>query len=187
MSGLDEAVTVVVSRRVKPGAEAEFEALSVTMTQTASGFPGYLGATMLKPTSPLDPEYRIIFRFSNREQLERWNASEPRMELLNKIEPLISEQSRQESLEGIANWFSFPQTPTAPQPNKLRMTLVSWVALYPTVTVIFVLLADWLEPYPLPLRTLVITGIVMFLMSYVLMPRVTQWFRNWIFNAPEQR
>ena len=183
MVDLDRAVTVVVSRRVTPGNEEAFERMSVQLTQCAAEFAGYLGATMLKPASAIDPEYRIIFRFKDQDDLEKWNQSDARQRLIAQIQPLILEQSRTESLDGIATWFSLPVAPTAPAPNRLRMTLVSWLALYPTVTLIFALLADLLAPLPLPVRTLIITGIVMFAMSYLLMPRFTSWFRPWIFQS----
>lgn len=183
----DQTVTVVISRRVKSGMEEQFEQLSVEMTQAASRFEGYLGATMLKPNGSLDPEYRIIFKFATPEQLEAWNQSNVRQSLLEQLQPMLLKQTRSESLEGIANWFTLPASPSAPVPNKLRMTLVSWLALYPTVTIIFFLLAPVLDPLPLVGRTLVITGIVMFLMSYVLMPRFTRWFRAWIFKSSDHR
>ena len=98
MVDLDRAVTVVVSRRVTPGNEEAFERLSVQLTQCAAEFAGYLGATMLKPASAIDPEYRIIFRFKDQDDLEKWNQSDARQRLIAQIQPLILEQSRTESL-----------------------------------------------------------------------------------------
>jgi len=34
---------------------------------------------------------------------------------------------------------------------------------------------------PLLLRTMIVTIVVMGLMSYVLMPRMTKWFKFWLF------
>ncbi|MDL0431858.1 antibiotic biosynthesis monooxygenase [Marinobacter sp. TBZ242] len=174
-------LTVVVSRRVKKGQEAEFEKLSSRMTERASAFPGYLGATMFRPSSADDPEYRIVFRFRDRETLTAWEESEERAELLEQIESLLVQPSEREVTSGIVTWFTLPgQNPVKPPP-KWKMTIVSWLALYPAVTLVFVLFGDLLAGIPLLLRTLIVTVVVMLLMTYVLMPRMTRWFSFWLF------
>lgn len=176
-----EAVTVVVSRRVRRGQEAAFEALSARMTERAAGFTGYLGATLFRPASAEDPEYRIVFRFRDRDTLAAWEASAQRSELLTQIEALLLEPSEREVLSGIVTWFTLPgQNPVQPPP-RYKMTLVSWLALYPAVTLVFFFFGDLLQQLPLPLRTLLVTAVVMLLMSYVLMPRMTRWFAFWLF------
>jgi hypothetical protein len=181
----DEAVTVVVSRRVRRGSEEAFEGLSAAMTERAAGFPGYLGATMFRPASADDPEYRIVFKFRDRETLAAWESSAERAELLADIEALLQEPSEREVLSGIVTWFTLPgQNPVQPPP-RYKMTLVSWLALYPAVTLVFLFFGDLLARLPLPLRTLLVTAVVMLLMSYVLMPRMTRWFAFWLF--PRQR
>jgi antibiotic biosynthesis monooxygenase (ABM) superfamily enzyme len=174
-------VTVVVSRRVRRGQERAFEDLSSQMTERAAGFPGYLGATLFRPASPEDPEYRIVFRFRDRETLTAWERSPARAELLERIEALLLAPEEREVLSGIVTWFTLPgQNPVRP-PARYKMTVVSWLALYPAVTLIFWLFGDLLESLPLPLRTLAVTAVVMLLMTYVLMPRMTRWFAFWLF------
>lgn len=174
-------LTVVVSRRVRKGKEAEFEALSSQMTERAAQFPGYLGATLFRPASPEDPEYRIVFKFRDQETLAAWEQSEARAELLERIENLLVQPSEREVTTGIVTWFTLPgQSPVKPPP-KWKMTLVSWLALYPAVTLVFLLFGNLLAQLPLLLRTLIVTAVVMILMSYVLMPRMTRWFAFWLF------
>lgn len=174
-------LTVVVSRRVKKGQETAFEQLSSQMTERASGFTGYLGATMFRPSAPDDPEYRIVFKFRDRDTLAAWEASQERAELLEQIENLLVQPSEREVTSGIVTWFTLPgQNPVTPPP-KWKMTLVSWLALYPAVTLVFVLFSDQLAQIPLLLRTMAVTIVVMLLMSYVLMPRMTRWFAFWLF------
>jgi antibiotic biosynthesis monooxygenase (ABM) superfamily enzyme len=177
----ETALTVVVSRRVIKGKESEFEKLSTEMTQRASTFPGYLGATMFRPASPEDPEYRIAFKFHDRETLTAWEESEERAELLEQIERLLVQPSEREVTSGIVTWFTLPgQNPVKPPP-RWKMTIVSWLALYPTVTLVFMLFQDILAQMPVLLRTMGVTIVVMLLMTYVLMPRMTRWFAFWLF------
>lgn len=176
-----EPLTVVVSRRVRKGEERAFEQLSSQMTERAANFPGYLGATMFRPSSPDDPEYRIVFKFRDRETLTAWEESEERAELLEQIESLLVQPSEREVTSGIVTWFTLPgQNPVQPPP-KWKMTLVSWLALYPAVTLVFVLFGDLLAQVPLLARTFLVTAVVMILMSYMLMPRMTRWFSFWLF------
>ncbi|MGB1091261.1 MAG: antibiotic biosynthesis monooxygenase, partial [Oceanobacter sp.] len=91
-----EPVTVVVSRRVIPGKEAEFEELSTQMTEAAAEFEGHLGANMFRPVTKDDPEYRIIFRFASEAQLAIWENSAVRAEFLKKIESLLSSPTERE-------------------------------------------------------------------------------------------
>ena len=178
-------LTVVVSRRVRKGQQEAFEALSSQMTERASRFPGYLGTAMFRPASPDDPEYRIVFKFRDRETLTAWEESEERAELLEQIESLLVQPSEREVTSGIVTWFTLPgQNPVQPPP-KWKMTIVSWLALYPAVTLVFVIFGDLLAQVPLLLRTMIVTIVVMGLMSYVLMPRMTKWFAFWSF--PRQK
>jgi antibiotic biosynthesis monooxygenase (ABM) superfamily enzyme len=64
-----------------------------------------------------------------------------------------------------------------------KMTIVSWLALYPAATLIFWLFGPWLAAIPLLLlRTLLVTAVLMILMSYVLMPFMTKRFAFWLFG-----
>jgi len=49
-------LTVVVSRRVRKGQEAEFEKLSSQMTERTACFPGYLGTAMFRPGGSRIPD-----------------------------------------------------------------------------------------------------------------------------------
>lgn len=177
----DETVTVVVSRRVKRGCEQAFEEASTRMTEAAARFPGYLGASLFRPANPQDPEYRIVFKFQTQEDLDRWQRAPERLALLDEFEGLLVEPSKVETMSGIVPWFTLPGHNPVRPPPKYKMTIVSWLALYPTVTLIFWLFGQPLEVLPLPVRTLVVTAVVMVVMSYVLMPRFTRWFAPWLF------
>lgn len=182
----ETTVTVVISRRVIKGQEDQFEQLSSEMTHRASRYPGYLGADLFRPASANDPEYRIIFKFADEPSLAAWQASTERAEILEQIEPLLVSPSEVETMSGIVNWFTLPGHNPVKPPPKSRMTFVSWLALYPTVTLIFFLFGDLLAQVPLLLRTLIVTAVVMVAMSYLLMPRFTRWFAFWLFPKHEQ-
>lgn len=182
----DSSVTVVISRRVIKGQEGQFEQLSSEMTHRASRYPGYLGANLFRPSNTNDPEYRIIFKFTDGKSLAAWQNSEERAEILEQIEPLLITPSKIETVSGIINWFTMPGHNPVKPPPKYKMTIVSWLALYPAVTLIFFFFGDLLAQLPLLMRTLIVTAVVMVAMSYLLMPRFTRWFAFWLFPKHER-
>jgi antibiotic biosynthesis monooxygenase (ABM) superfamily enzyme len=66
------------------------------------------------------------------------------------------------------------------QAPKYKMAVVIWLAIYPTINLIMWLLGDFLSTLPLPLRTLVLTLILVPLMVYVLLPLVNKAFHRWL-------
>ena len=81
-----------------------------------------------------------------------------------------------------------PQPPFTELPvSRHKMVLLTWLGIYPTITVVlWLLLPVLLEYCPLPVMTLVVTGIVVPLMGYVVMPLMTKRFSSWIY-APARR
>ena len=174
-----EPITVIISRRVKPEMVKEFETLTSEMTQRASKFSGYLGTTLFKPSSGNDPEYRIMFKFQDISSLQEWEGSSQRAEILEKIEDLLITSSEREQVSGLITWFTLPSRNPITPPPRYKMTLISWLALYPAVTFIFWLFESWLIEFPLLVRTFMVTAVVIVLMTYILMPFMTKRFAFW--------
>lgn len=173
--------TVVVSRQVRIGKESEFERLSTEMTNAATDFPGHLGATMFRPSSPEDPEYRIIFKFEDENRLSAWLNSNVRKAYLEQIDALLIEPSKFETLPGLATWFTLPGRVSVKPPQKYKMAIVSWIGLFPIVAGIFWLFGKQLESIPLLPRVGLVTALVMVLMTWVAMPRLTKLFAPWLY------
>ena len=56
------------------------------------------------------------------------------------------------------------------QPPRYKLFLLSWMAIYPLITVILFLFGQQLILLSLPLRTLISTGVLVYLMTFWLMP-----------------
>jgi antibiotic biosynthesis monooxygenase (ABM) superfamily enzyme len=65
-------------------------------------------------------------------------------------------------------------------PNKFKMALLVWCAIYPTVTTIFFVLGDFLGTLHPLLRTLVVTVILVPLMVFVFLPFIMKRFGKWL-------
>ena len=67
-------------------------------------------------------------------------------------------------------------------PNRHKMALITWSVVYPLITVLLMVLEPLLAGLPVPLRTLILTLILVPLMGYVAMPAATRLLRDWIAN-----
>jgi len=66
-----------------------------------------------------------------------------------------------------------PNTP-APPPSKHQLTLMIWLAVFPTLTVLNVALSSLLTDVPIVLRTFILATIAVPIVMYGLMPRLHQ-------------
>jgi len=55
-----------------------------------------------------------------------------------------------------------------------------WIAIYPAITLASFLLGDYIKDLALPVRTLIMTGILVPLMVYVLLPLLRKLFGAWL-------
>ncbi len=177
----DPPVTAVASRRVKPGREEEFEEWVSGVTAVAARFPGYLSSNIFRPSSPGDDEYQIVFSFDHASSLERWQNSEERRHWNERARELIHEEPKVRVLTGLETWFTLPSTEGAPPPPRYKMAIITWLAVFPLATVVFMLLNPLLGGSSVVLRTLVFTLVMVSLMTYVVMPRMTRLFSFWLY------
>lgn len=171
-----EPVTVTVARRVAPGREADFEGWSDTLTRTASAFPGFLGAGMLRPSHVGDP-WHVVFRFDSAENLRGWEASPKRARLLTTGQDLVH-STDVHRITGLETWFALPGR-TAPAPPKWKMFAVSLAGIYALQVVLNLALEPFGLPPPLRLAILVVT--VSALMTWLVMPCLARLLQDWLY------
>lgn len=66
------------------------------------------------------------------------------------------------------------------QPSKWKFAVMVWIAIYPTITIVSLLIGDYIKNLPLPLKTLIMTGILVPLMVFVLLPFLGKILGNWL-------
>jgi len=135
---------------------------------------------VLRPNDPQEDEYRMVFHFDHASNLRRWERSRERREWLRKVRPLVNEENV-EFLTGLETWFTLPSRAGEPAPPRYKMALVTWLAVFILVTIIFSIFGRWLEAMPMLLRNLIFTAVMVTLMTYVVMPRVTRLFSFWLY------
>jgi uncharacterized protein len=77
----DNAATVIIGHRVRPGSEPAFTAWQHELNEAASHYPGFIGAEVTAPTA-LQPDWVVIYRFDSVANVQAWINSATRQERL---------------------------------------------------------------------------------------------------------
>ena len=111
--------------------------------------------------------------------------SELRARLIEKARPLLAGDDDFFIRSGLDFWFT-PQGAKAKVPVRWKQFLVTWSAIFPLASCIplaVLPLLRWAGVPAVPsLDTLLVTGTVVFLMVYVVMPRYTRLIQRWLFD-----
>jgi antibiotic biosynthesis monooxygenase (ABM) superfamily enzyme len=179
----DHSVTVVVRRRTKPGCEATFEDEMRRFIGFALGFPGNRGIHVLRSDQANPREYTVVDRFSDMDARRAFTSSGDYKTWMARLRELTEEDPHIEEMEGLAGWFVIPDKPAHRPPPKPKMALVTFLGVYPLTSLLppffGKLLPDW---HPL-LRNIVVTGLIVALLTWVVMPNLTKLLRRWLFKA----
>jgi uncharacterized protein len=186
-TGADGPVTSTVTRRVRPGHEAAYEAFLAGISAAAAAFPGYLGIEVFRPAPGQGGEYRTVYRFDSAAHLHAWLDAPERAAWLARAEPHAAGPMRTQVLTGLEGWFTLPAQPGTPPPPRYKMALVTWATIFPLITLVVVATAPLLWPLPLLARLAATTGVTVPLMTWVVMPRVTRLLHPWLYPDPGRR
>ena len=65
-------------------------------------------------------------------------------------------------------------------PPRWKTTVLIWLWIYPALTVVLWLIGPAIQGWPLPVRTLVMTVVLVPLMVYVLLPVLNRLLASWM-------
>ncbi len=179
---VDEPVTVVVRRRIKAGAEADFERAMQQFIGFALAFPGNRGINVLRPAPGGTREYTVVDRFADSRAREAFKASPDYGRWMERLRELSDQDPYMEEHGGLGGWFTPPEAPRASPPARIKMALVTFVGVYP-LTSSLPPLFRWLLPtwHPL-LANIIVTGLIVAGLTWVVMPFLTRVFAGWLFR-----
>ena len=178
----NESVTVVVTRRVKRSRESDYEDWLRRLLEEAKSMKGYLGATVQKP-APGSTEYTSVFRFDTIDNLRKFEESELRSRYLREVVDYVDADAIWKKFTGLEFWFSPPKDAIIPQPSRFRMALVMIAVIFGLVLSIGQVVGIVAAEVPSYIRLFVTISIEIFLMTYVLMPRITKLLAKWIYPS----
>lgn len=181
MPAPNEPVTVVVSRKVKPGREPEYEAWIKEVTRVALAYQGHLGMNVFRPQRAGDP-YVLVYKFDSGEHLDAWLHSEVRARMVQEAEALVDE-THAEHISGLESWFTLPGAGAVVAPPKWKMAVVTGASVWTIAQVLGPAAHATIGFLPAPVVALVTTAIMVSLLTWLVMPRLTRVLARWLFAA----
>jgi len=176
-----DPVTVVITRRVKAGREADYEAWLRRLQEDARAVPGYLGVTTQRPAAGAPRDYVSVIRFATLADLQAFERSELKQRSQREVVDFVEGDAAWQRLTGLEFWFTPPPGTVVPQPSRARMALLMVGVVFTLVLSIGSLVNLVAAPLPYPLRLLLTITIEVLLMTYWLMPRLTRHLARWIY------
>lgn len=178
----NQKVTAIISHYIRPGRESGYEEWLQGISQTARQFEGHEGVTILRPQSGSREEYVIILRFNNYKNLCQWMKSSERKEWIDRAKPLTEKPENVQILTGLEALVSLPSN-ASPPPPKYKTAFITWIGVFVCSSILGRFLAPYLASFPFLIRQTIMTGLVVILLAYVVMPRLTRLFYKWLHSS----
>jgi len=180
----DTGATVVITHRVREDRHAEYDRWLGEVGSLCTSSTGNLDWHVIRPIPSLTSTYTTVIRFDTKANLQTWMASPFRSQLIEKVKPLLVSGDDFFISSGVDFWFT-PGGAKAKVPARWKQYLVTWSAIYPLVLGMSLIVSPVLRTLGASdnhlLTTLIVTGAVVFLMIYVVMPHYTRLIRRWLF------
>jgi len=175
------AVTKIIDRIPRPGMAQPLEQAIKNLIAAALRFPGHLGVTVTRPALPTQPGFRLVYRFDTGEHLRSWEESDEHARLATVADRFTQGEPQRTVLSGLEAWCTLPGAPAATPPPRGKITIVTWLGIFPLVYAFGNLVGVILPPdVPPILRIAIVTILVVAAMSYVVGPLLTRLFRKWL-------
>ncbi|TXS92910.1 antibiotic biosynthesis monooxygenase [Parahaliea maris] len=180
-----EGATAVIKHQVRFDRHADYEAWVKEIAPLAKAAPGHLDWHIVRPVPGRSETFTVIVRFDTDEHLMDWMNSPTRASLIEKVQPLLVSGDGVHISSGLDFWFS-PPSAKAAVPVRWKQFLVTWSAIYPLVLAVTLIMTPLMKNLGLPqsqlLVTLAVTGVVVYLMVYAVMPWYTKLVQRWLFD-----
>lgn len=176
-----QQVTAVISHAVKPERQQEYEQWLHDISAVAQQFEGHCGVSFIRPKDPASLEYAIILKFDSYRNLKRWMDSPTRQSWIEKVKPLVQSDEDVQILTGFETWFTLPGRLIKQPPKRYKMAILTSLAVFAVSQLLGYVIGPLLQFSPGLLRALISVTLTVFLLTYVVMPRVTRLFYRWLY------
>jgi len=177
------SIHIAITRRVRPGCEAEFQQALREFMQASFAHGGVLGASMLTPLPGSDTrEFGILRTFHDEKERDTFydspmfGAWDERARTLTEGEPVYRQ------LHGLEAWFRSPHTP----PPRWKMAVATFLGVFPVATILNLAIGPTIRAWPFVLGNAVFNASMVLLLTWVVMPFVTRLLHNWL-NPQSQK
>lgn len=170
-------IHVAITRRARPGREAEFQQALREFFQASFAHGGVLGATMIVPPPGSDSrEFGILRTFADEKERDDFYASPIFKAWEKTCEPLTESNGwSYRQLHGLEAWFRSPQPPP-----KWKMAVATFLGVFPAAMALQLTLTPLIRDWPFLVRNAAFNATMVVLLSWVVMPVITKGLRPWL-------
>jgi antibiotic biosynthesis monooxygenase (ABM) superfamily enzyme len=178
-----ESVTAVIRHHVRPDMASVYEKWLKRIVPIAERFPGHRGVHVIQPPAG-STLYTVTIRFDSLLHAEDWFKSAARHALLVEVLPMLAADEEVQTVTGLEFWFQ--PGPGQKPARRYKQFLLTLSVIFP-LTLVVPWGVQWLATWVPPLHNLyaghfVAAAIVVALMTYVLMPRITRRVAGWLYR-----
>ncbi len=177
------AIHVAITRRVRPGCEAEFQEALRGFFQSSFAQTGVLGASMLVPPPGSNSrEFGILRTFNSEAERDAFYESPRFKEWDDRARTLTEGEPVYRQMHGLEAWFRSPHSP----PPRWKMAVATFAGVFPVAMILNLTIGRGLSGWPFVLRNAVFNACVVVSLTWVVMPLVTRALRPWLSPADKK-
>lgn len=181
----NQGAIVVITHHVVEGKESEYEEWLDEIGPVCRSFEGNIDWQIIRPIRDLTFRFTVIIRFDTLVNLKKWMDSSERKNLIKKARPILAHDDVYHIDSGLDFLFR-AESPTAKTPARWKQYLVTWSAIYPLSILIPMLMIPLLDYLGIRVNryfdAFFISGIIVFVMFFWLMPRYTKLIGKWLYR-----
>lgn len=175
----DGTVSEVITTRVKPGKDREYQEWVQRINRAEAQFIGYRGGFLQPPVSEQQPCWMSLVRFATPDQLDAWLNSDVRRRLLVEHEALVESWEHHRTPSSFAGWFP-ERTASGEAPAAWKQSMLVILCLFPIVMLEMRFLSPLLSKLNSSGSTFIGNVISVSLLAWPFMPLVIGRMNWWL-------
>ncbi len=172
--------TIIISHKVIPGKEAEYEAAIRVLNDAVQRFPGFVSCETFQPTAEND-EHTILLHFNNKANMDRWLNSPERKAGRETLYRTTAAHNTNVIGTGFGSWFSF-NAEDGIAAAAWKQTMVVICGLFPVVMILSSTLGNFMNSMNVaPTYSIFInSALSTIILTWVAMPVLSRLMDWWL-------
>lgn len=168
----DQTATIVTSRAIRAGHEADFARWAEELNRLACAAPGYRAAIRLGQTAGFQ---HLVYRFDDRDTAEAWRREEDvraHVAVADRFSTALTQ-------EAAGNVVAF-ELPSDASASKWKRFVTTWLTVFPVLLIVSLMVRTALKDVPLPLQLLPSSLLLTATLQWIILPRLQRHTRFWL-------
>lgn len=180
-----QGASVVINHHIVEGRQNQYEEWLNEIGPVCRNSAGYMDWQIIRPIPNLTFNYTVIIRFDTIENLRAWMESNERKFYIEKAKPLFAKDDNYSIKSGL-DFLFLTDNEKQNAPVQWKQYLVTWSAIYPLSIIVPLIVLPILKMLHVPetkfVTSFFVSGSVVFIMVYLLMPNYTRLIKKWLYK-----